>query len=177
MTDQGLNDKLDQLLALLEAQLELTRQGQREERLCRAHLSGEETIEFSPSEDQAGGGDESMIGDPHTPTPAPRPRPSVSFANLDEQDNVNYEKYASPTGPRYVKSKVDPGLPLCTSNPLIVVHMAKPVELARYGLNLLYQLVMAFFTENNCNPLIQLFSLFVCTLRIYACPGSSAQTL
>ncbi|SOV04244.1 uncharacterized protein UDID_17035 [Ustilago sp. UG-2017a] len=107
MTDQGLNDKLDRLLALLEAQLELTRQGQREERLCCAHLSGEETIEFSPSEDQAGGGDESMLEDPHTPTPAPRPRPSVSFANLDEQDDINYEKYASPTGPRYVKSKVD----------------------------------------------------------------------
>ncbi|SOV03693.1 uncharacterized protein UDID_19119 [Ustilago sp. UG-2017a] len=48
-----------------------------------------------------------MIGDPHTPTPAPRSRPSVSF-NLDEQDDVNYEKYASPTGPRYVKTKVDP---------------------------------------------------------------------
>ncbi|SYW74599.1 uncharacterized protein UHO2_01465 [Ustilago hordei] len=32
----------------------------------------------------------------------------VSFINLDEQDDVNYEKYASPTGPRYVKTKVDP---------------------------------------------------------------------
>ncbi|SPC65292.1 related to pol protein [Ustilago sp. UG-2017b] len=108
MTDQDLNSKLDRLLALLEAQLELTRQGQREERLRRAHLSREETIDLSHSDEQAGGGDESMIGDPHTPTPALRPRPSVSFANLDEQDDVNYEKYASPTGPRYVKSRVDP---------------------------------------------------------------------
>ncbi|SOV08337.1 uncharacterized protein UDID_17355 [Ustilago sp. UG-2017a] len=106
MTDPNLNNKLDRLLALLEAQLELTRQGQREERLRRAHLT-EETVVLSHSEDQAGGGDESMIGDPHTPTPAPRSRPSVSF-NLDEQDDVNYEKYASPTGPRYVKPKVDP---------------------------------------------------------------------
>ena len=46
-----------------------------------------------------------MLGDPYTPTPAPQPRPSVSFTNLDEQDDVNYEKYASPTGPRYVKAR------------------------------------------------------------------------
>ncbi|SPC64280.1 related to pol protein [Ustilago sp. UG-2017b] len=108
MTDQDLSSKLDRLLALLEAQLELTRQGQREERLRRAHLSREETIDLSHSDEQAGGGDESMIGDPHTPTPAPRPRRSVSFADMDEQEDVNYEKYASPTGPRYVKSRVDP---------------------------------------------------------------------
>ncbi|KAJ1588810.1 hypothetical protein NDA11_006869 [Ustilago hordei] len=57
MMDPDLNNKLDRLLTLLEAQLELTRQ--------------------------------------------------VSF-NLDEQEDVNYEKYASPTGPRYVKTKVDP---------------------------------------------------------------------
>ncbi|KAJ1039057.1 hypothetical protein NDA10_006638 [Ustilago hordei] len=57
MTDPDLNNKLDRLLTLLEAQLELTRQ--------------------------------------------------VSF-NLDEQEDINYEKYASPTGPRYVKTKVDP---------------------------------------------------------------------
>ncbi|KAJ1041135.1 hypothetical protein NDA10_004492 [Ustilago hordei] len=50
MTDPDLNNKLDRLLTLLEAQLELTRQ--------------------------------------------------VSF-NLDEQEDINYEKYASPTGPRY----------------------------------------------------------------------------
>ncbi|KAJ1577183.1 hypothetical protein NDA12_001627 [Ustilago hordei] len=107
MTDPDLNNKLDRLLTLLEAQLELTRQGHREERLQRAQLSREETMDLSHSEDQAGGGDESMIGDPHTPTPAPRPRQSVSF-NLDEQEDINYEKYASPTGPRYVKTKVDP---------------------------------------------------------------------
>ncbi|KAJ1571868.1 hypothetical protein NDA12_006538 [Ustilago hordei] len=107
MTDPDLNNKLDRLLTLLEAQLELTRQGHREERLQRAQLSREETMDLSHSEDQAGGGDESMIGDPHTPTPAPRPRRSVSF-NLDEQEDINYEKYASPTGPRYVKTKVDP---------------------------------------------------------------------
>ncbi|KAJ1584936.1 hypothetical protein NDA15_001081 [Ustilago hordei] len=107
MTDPDLNNKLDRLLTLLEAQLELTRQGHREERLQRAQLSREETMDLSHSEDQAGGGDESMIGDPHTPTPAPRPRRSVSF-NLDEQEDINYEKYASPTGPRYVKTKLDP---------------------------------------------------------------------
>ncbi|UTT90045.1 hypothetical protein NDA17_001083 [Ustilago hordei] len=107
MTDPDLNNKLDRLLTLLEAQLELTRQGHQEERLQRAQLSREETMDLSHSEDQAGGGDESMIGDPHTPTPAPRPRQSVSF-NLDEQEDVNYEKYASPMGPRYVKSRVDP---------------------------------------------------------------------
>ncbi|UTT96574.1 hypothetical protein NDA17_005115 [Ustilago hordei] len=57
MMDPDLNNKLDRLLTLLEAQLELTR--------------------------------------------------LVSF-NLDEQEDINYEKYASPTGPRYVKTKVDP---------------------------------------------------------------------
>ncbi|KAJ1603217.1 hypothetical protein NDA14_004779 [Ustilago hordei] len=107
MTDPDLNNKLDRLLTLLEAQLELTRQGHREERLQRAQLGREETMDLSHSEDQAGGGDEFMIGDPHTPTPAPRPRRSVSF-NLDEQEDINYEKYASPTGPRYVKTKLDP---------------------------------------------------------------------
>ncbi|UTT94878.1 hypothetical protein NDA17_001580 [Ustilago hordei] len=91
MTDPDLNNKLDRLLTLLEAQLELTRQGHREERLQRAQLGREETMDLSHSEDQAGGGDESMIGDPHTPTPAPRPRRSVSF-NLDEQEDINYEK-------------------------------------------------------------------------------------
>ncbi|UTT91316.1 hypothetical protein NDA17_005877 [Ustilago hordei] len=94
MTDPDLNNKLDRLLTLLEAQLELTRQGHREERLQRAQLSREETMDLSHSEDQAGGGDESMIGDPHTPTPAPRPRRSVSF-NLDEQEDINYEKIPS----------------------------------------------------------------------------------
>ncbi|SYW81983.1 uncharacterized protein UHO2_00468 [Ustilago hordei] len=98
MTDPDLNNKLDRLLTLLEAQLELTRQGHQEERLQRAQLSREETMDLSHSEDQAGGGDESMIGDPHTPTPAPRPRRSVSF-NLDEQEDINYE---------YVKTKLDP---------------------------------------------------------------------
>ncbi|SPC65773.1 related to pol protein [Ustilago sp. UG-2017b] len=109
MTDHDLNSKLDRLLALMEAQLELSRQSQREERLRRAHLSGEETIEPSHSEDQdqAGGGDESMLGDPNTPTPAPRPRHSVSF-NLNEHAETNYEKYASPTGPKYLKTRVDP---------------------------------------------------------------------
>ncbi|KAJ1589662.1 hypothetical protein NDA15_007645 [Ustilago hordei] len=57
MMDPDLNNKLDRLLTLLEAQLELTRQ--------------------------------------------------VSF-NLDEQEDINYKKYASPMGPRYVKSRVDP---------------------------------------------------------------------
>ncbi|SPC66516.1 related to pol protein [Ustilago sp. UG-2017b] len=107
MMDPDISNKLDRLLALLEAQLELTRQGQREERLRRAHLT-EEAMDLSHLEYQAGGGDESMIGDPHTPTPAPRPRRSVSFADMDEQEDVNYEKYASPTRPRYVKSRVDP---------------------------------------------------------------------
>ena len=37
MTDQDLNNKLDRLLALMEAQLELSRQSHREERLRRAH--------------------------------------------------------------------------------------------------------------------------------------------
>ncbi|KAJ1045126.1 hypothetical protein NDA10_003653 [Ustilago hordei] len=40
MTDPDLNNKLDRLLTLLEAQLELTRQGHREERLQRAQLAG-----------------------------------------------------------------------------------------------------------------------------------------
>ncbi|SOV02224.1 uncharacterized protein UDID_19144 [Ustilago sp. UG-2017a] len=108
MTDQDLNSKLDRLLALMEAQLELSRQSHREERLRRAHLSGEETVEPSHSEDQdRAGGEDSMLGDPNTPTPAPRPRHSVSF-NLSEHAETNYEKYASPTGPKYLKTRVDP---------------------------------------------------------------------
>ncbi|UTT88941.1 hypothetical protein NDA17_004338 [Ustilago hordei] len=89
MTDPDLNNKLDRLLTLLEAQLELTRQGHREERLQRAQLSREETMDLSHSEDQAGGGDESMIGDPHTPTPAPRPRRSDGPLPLDHEEDTS----------------------------------------------------------------------------------------
>ncbi|SOV01656.1 uncharacterized protein UDID_18159 [Ustilago sp. UG-2017a] len=106
MMDQDLNSKLDRLLALMEAQLELSRQSHREEQLRRAHLT-EEATDLSHSEGQVGGGDESMIGDPHTPTLAPRPRQSVSF-NVNEQDDVNYKKYASPTGPKYLRTRTDP---------------------------------------------------------------------
>ncbi|SOV09587.1 uncharacterized protein UDID_19015 [Ustilago sp. UG-2017a] len=106
MTDPDLNSKLDRLLALMEAQLELSRQSHREERLRRAHLT-EEATDLSHSEDRAGGGDDSMLGDPNTPTPAPRPRHSVSF-NLSEHAETNYEKYASPTGLKYLKTRADP---------------------------------------------------------------------
>ncbi|SOV06390.1 uncharacterized protein UDID_17449 [Ustilago sp. UG-2017a] len=95
MTDTSLNDKLERLLSLMEAQLELTRQGQCEEQLHRAHLSGEEMIELSHSEEQAGG-DKSMIGDPQTPTPASyiKPwvdlytRPRMDPYDLDQEDDV-----------------------------------------------------------------------------------------
>ncbi|KAJ1019560.1 hypothetical protein NDA18_006038 [Ustilago nuda] len=103
----NLNEKLERLLALMEAQLELAKLNQRNNRLHRANLSREEMIEFSPSEDQAGG-NESMMGDPQTPTPASQPRQSVSFIDAGEQDNVNYEKYTSPTGPKYLKPRLDP---------------------------------------------------------------------
>ncbi|KAJ1028826.1 hypothetical protein NDA18_002851 [Ustilago nuda] len=103
----NLNEKLERLLALMEAQLELAKMNQRTDQLCQANLSGEETIEFSPSEDQAGG-DKSMIGDPQTPTPASQPRRSISFADAGEQDDGNYEKYASATGTKYFKPRVDP---------------------------------------------------------------------
>ncbi|KAJ1580920.1 hypothetical protein NDA15_000824 [Ustilago hordei] len=132
MTDQDLNNKLDRLLALMEAQLELTRQSHREERLRRAHLT-EEATDLSHSEDQAGGGDESMIGDPHTPTPAPRSRPSVSF-NLNEHAETNYEKYASPTGPKYLKtrdpysrSRVDPYVQDQEEEASIMADRSKPI--------------------------------------------------
>ncbi|KAJ1035127.1 hypothetical protein NDA18_000725 [Ustilago nuda] len=74
MMDKSLNDKLERLLFLMEAQLELTRQGQREERLHRAHLSGEQ---------------------------------AVSFMEPSELPGNNYDKYASPTRPRYFKPCVD----------------------------------------------------------------------
>ncbi|KAJ1593087.1 hypothetical protein NDA11_004766 [Ustilago hordei] len=132
MTDQDLNNKLDRLLALMEAQLELSRQSHREERLRRAHLT-EEATDLSHSEDQAGGGDESMIGDPHTPTPAPRSRPSVSF-NLNEHAETNYEKYASPTGPKYLKtrdpysrSRVDPYVQDQEEEASIMADRSKPI--------------------------------------------------
>ncbi|SYW81882.1 uncharacterized protein UHO2_00386 [Ustilago hordei] len=107
MMDKGLNNKLKRLLSLMEAQLELTRQGQHKECLHCTHLSEEETIELSHSKDQAGG-DKSMIGDLPTPTLALQPRQAVSFADLDEQSGINYKKYASPTRPRYFKPWVDP---------------------------------------------------------------------
>ncbi|SOV09781.1 uncharacterized protein UDID_19464 [Ustilago sp. UG-2017a] len=218
MTNQDLNSKLDRLLALMEAQLELSRQSHREERLRRAHLAEEASImterskpvatpfpkfnprnieiyileaeawfrfnqvyehtrminhlgsqlegtarewwtsklrfdraregrlfndwqfftkrlaeQFNPwnarmeaynkplalrlTSDAPGAatrhveqfrdleGDESRLGDPNTPTPAPRPRRSVSF---NKHAETNYEKYASPTGLKYLKTRVDP---------------------------------------------------------------------
>ena len=127
MTDQDLNNKLDRLLALMEAQLELSRQSHREERLRRAHLT-EEATDLSHSEDQdrAGGRDESMIGDPHTPTPAPRARPAVSF-NLNEHAETNYEKYASPTGPKYLRSRMDPYVQDQEEEASIMAERSKPV--------------------------------------------------
>ncbi|KAJ1045363.1 hypothetical protein NDA10_004463 [Ustilago hordei] len=71
MTDPDLNNKLDRLLTLLEAQLELTRQGHREERLQRAQL-----------DDQS-----------HSTWMSRR---------------TSTMRSASPTGPRYVKTKLDP---------------------------------------------------------------------
>ncbi|SYW84732.1 uncharacterized protein UHO2_05699 [Ustilago hordei] len=49
-----------------------------------------------------------MIGDPQTPTPVSQPRRSVSFADFDEQSNINYKKYTSPTRPRYIKPRFNP---------------------------------------------------------------------
>lgn len=125
MTDQDLNNKLDRLLALMEAQLELSRQSHREERLRRAHLT-EEATDLSHSEDQARGGEESMIGDPHTPTPAPRSRPSVAF-NLNEHAETNYAKYASPTGPKYLRSRMDPYVQDQEEEASIMAERSKPV--------------------------------------------------
>ncbi|KAJ1042838.1 hypothetical protein NDA10_001531 [Ustilago hordei] len=106
MTDKSLNDKLERLLSLMEAQLELTRQGQREEHLCCACLSGEETIEPSHPEDQRAR--EDMMGDPPTPSPASHPRQVVSFVGPSKLPVDNYDKYASPTGPRYFRPHVEP---------------------------------------------------------------------
>ncbi|UTT95246.1 hypothetical protein NDA17_001779 [Ustilago hordei] len=44
MTDESLHDKIERLLSLMEAQLELSRQAQYEECLCCAHLSQEDMI-------------------------------------------------------------------------------------------------------------------------------------
>ncbi|KAJ1033424.1 hypothetical protein NDA13_001415 [Ustilago tritici] len=38
---------------------------------------------------------------------ASQPRQSVLFVGLEKQSEINYEKYASPTGPRYLKPWVD----------------------------------------------------------------------
>ena len=76
MTDESLNDKLERLLSLMEAQLELTKQGQREERLHRARLSGEEAIEPSHQEDDASAsGDPSLSRSKPVATPFPKFNP------------------------------------------------------------------------------------------------------
>ncbi|KAJ1597480.1 hypothetical protein NDA14_001289 [Ustilago hordei] len=106
MTDESLNDKLERLLSLMEAQLELTRQGQCEEHLHCACLSGEEAIEPSHPEDQ--GAREDMMGDPPTLSPVSRPRQVVSFMGPSELPVDNYDKYTSPTEPRYFRPHVDP---------------------------------------------------------------------
>ncbi|KAJ1599796.1 hypothetical protein NDA14_002613 [Ustilago hordei] len=98
MMDESLNDKLERLLSLMEAQLELTRQGQHEECLRHACLSGEEAIEPSHPEDQEAR--EEMMGDPPTPSPVLHPRQAVSFVEPSEPPVNNYDKYASPTRPR-----------------------------------------------------------------------------
>ncbi|SYW81837.1 uncharacterized protein UHO2_00342 [Ustilago hordei] len=106
MMDESLNDKLERLLSLMEAQLELTRQGQCEEQLHHAHLSGEEAIEPSHPEDREAR--EGMMGDSPTPSPASHPRQVVSFVEPSEPPVNNYDKYALPTRPRYFRPHVDP---------------------------------------------------------------------
>ncbi|CCF49978.1 hypothetical protein NDA11_004619 [Ustilago hordei] len=106
MTDKSLNNKLERLLSLMEAQLELTRQGQHEECLRCACLSGEEVIEPSHPEDQEAR-DKVMMGDPPTPSPALQRRQVVSFVEPSELPGNNYDKYTLPTRPRYFRPHVD----------------------------------------------------------------------
>ncbi|KAJ1026036.1 hypothetical protein NDA18_003696 [Ustilago nuda] len=103
----SLNDKLERLLSLMEAQLELTQINQRNERLCCANLGGGESNKTSPLEDQAER-DDAMEGAPPTPSPTSQPRQVVSLVESRGPSGNNYDKYASPTRPRYFKPRVDP---------------------------------------------------------------------
>ncbi|SOV09051.1 uncharacterized protein UDID_18243 [Ustilago sp. UG-2017a] len=107
MVDESLNNKFERLVALMEAQLEFSRQTQRKEQLRRAQLKEEDTSVLSQSEDRVTV-DESMMGDPLTPTLVLHPQQSVLFVDLDKHSDTNYKKYTSPTGPRYLKPQMDP---------------------------------------------------------------------
>ncbi|KAJ1035141.1 hypothetical protein NDA18_000738 [Ustilago nuda] len=63
-------------------------------------------IEPSHPEDQEAR-EEVMMGDPPTLSPASRPRQAVSFVEPSKPPVNNYDKYASPTGPRYFRPRVD----------------------------------------------------------------------
>ena len=74
-----------------------------------------------------------MLGDPQTPTPASQPRRSVSFTAVDEQYDVNYEKYASPTRPRYYKpredlysrTRMEPYVPYSEEDPSVLMDLSR----------------------------------------------------
>ncbi|SNX86180.1 uncharacterized protein MEPE_04889 [Melanopsichium pennsylvanicum] len=107
MADSALHDRLDRLIALLEQQ-------QVDNAALKARLDQQETPSpgrqarehdlSSPTRRASQQVDESYLGGLETPTPATRPHPrSVTFDILDRRAYTDQEKYATPTGPRYVK--------------------------------------------------------------------------
>ncbi|SNX84754.1 related to pol protein [Melanopsichium pennsylvanicum] len=107
MADSALHDRLDRLIALLEQQ-------QVDNAALKARLDQQETPSpgrrarehdlSSPTRQASQQADESYLGGLKTPTPATRPHPwSVTFDILDRRAYTDQEKYATPTGPRYVK--------------------------------------------------------------------------
>ncbi|SNX85845.1 uncharacterized protein MEPE_04554 [Melanopsichium pennsylvanicum] len=107
MADSALHDRLDRLIALLEQQ-------QVDNAALKARLNQQETPSpgrrarehdlSSPTRRASQQADESYLGGLKTPTPATRPHPrSVTFDILDRRAYTDQEKYATPTGPRYVK--------------------------------------------------------------------------
>ncbi|SPO30394.1 related to pol protein [Ustilago trichophora] len=103
MADETLFQKLDELIGLVKAQLELTQrinQGDVTRRAYQFREEHEERARQAPEE--VDDGDDTTVGNPFsTPTPAARHRRTVAFAP-GERTYTDREKYSTPTGIRNV---------------------------------------------------------------------------
>ncbi|SPO30189.1 related to retrotransposon nucleocapsid protein [Ustilago trichophora] len=103
MADETLSQKLDELIGLVKAQLELTQRINEGDVARRAYQFREEHEERArQAPEEVDDGDDTTVGNPFsTPTPAARHRRTVAFAP-GERTYTDREKYSTPTGIRNV---------------------------------------------------------------------------
>ncbi|SAM83665.1 uncharacterized protein UBRO_20200 [Ustilago bromivora] len=100
MTEPDMKDRLEELQRMMERAEESIERLQTLNRAAtNRYLQRLESLEALLGNNSQT--EESTTEEPCTPSPAPRPQRTVYFLDQDEQSYSNYEKYASPTRPRY----------------------------------------------------------------------------